>query len=471
MWLLLAACDAPPDRRPTDGAPPPPDSSAPSTPVPHSAAPTAGPLVFDGPPPRSLVVLSLDTARKDRFSPWDREGRDLTPFLAARMAEGVVLDDLTHCSNWTVGSSACLFWGASLVDRAPLVGMMPILGNDNRLVAPVPDAPGLAHALTDAGFETMLVTANTWFGLAHGSVRGFTRYFPATHRPASLVWSAAAAGLDLDPLDAPSYLHLHFFEPHDPYLPPASYLPAGLPDPGVPLDTDWAQDRARAQFAAMPPEQQDAVVANMRARYDAEMRWFDDQVREIWADLDARGLLDDALVLFVTDHGEAQYESGYFGHAYYLPPAENDAVAFFWAKNLRPGVVTTPQVSIDLAPTILDLFGVPIPPETTGHVLGREPPRSHRTSFTDAFAGPVNAVRQGDHLMQFSWTSPTPVRVCDLRTDPDCVVDRYDPAAPTDRDRALWSLLAPEVRAVEPWVAADVRVPAGPPWPTELSAR
>jgi arylsulfatase len=466
MWLLLAGCTGP--QATPDGRPPPPHSSVATT---HSASEPDGVLRFDGPPPRNLVVLSLDTARKDRFSPWDREARDLTPFLAARMAEGVVLDDVTHCSNWTVASSACLFWGADLLERAPSVGMVPILGGDNRLLQEVPDAPGLAHSLSDAGFETMLVTANSWFGLQHGSVRGFERYFAAPGRPASGVWQAAVTGIEQDALDGPFYLHLHFFEPHEPYLPPASYLPAGLPDPGVPLDTALAQNLAQQQFAGMPPAQQDAVVANMRARYDAEMRWFDDQLSEIWADLDARGLLDDALVMFVTDHGEAQFEKGYFGHAYFLPPAENDAVAFFWARTLQPGAVSTPQVATDLAPTLLDLLGVPIPPSMTGQVLGRDAPRDHRTSFTDAFAGPVNAVRQGDHLMQFLWLGASAVHVCDVAADPECLVERYDPAAPTARDRELWRLLEPQIRATEPWVAGDVRVADGPPWPSELSSR
>lgn len=471
MWLLLTGCTGP-DRRPDDGPRPPVDSAPAGTATTGHSATDDGPLRFDGPPPRNLIVLSLDTARKDHFSRWDRERRDLTPFLAARMAEGVVLDDLTHCSNWTVASSACLFWGASLVDRAPSVGMVPILGRDNRLLQEVPDAPGLAHALTDAGYETLLATANPWFGELHGSVRGFTRYAPLGGRSATDVWATVQGGIDADPLDTPFYLHLHFFEPHDPYLPPASYLPADLPDPGLPLDSGPAQDVARARFASLTSEQQDALVANFRLRYEAEVRWFDDQLGAIWADLDARGLLDDALVVFYTDHGEGMYEHSYFGHAWFLPPAENDAVAFFWARNLRPGVVAEPHVSIDLAPTILDTLGVAAPAGTTGQVLGREAPRRFRTAFTDAFGGPVNAVREGDLLLQFVWLGSPTVHVCDVVHDPDCLVERYDPAAPSAEARRLWSLLEPEVRAVAPFVAGDDRVPDGPPWPAELmSAR
>lgn len=463
MWWWLA-CHGPDGAK--GGGPGSDTDPAPA----HSAfPPTEGPLRFRGAPPRNLVVLSLDTARKDHFSRWDPLRRDLTPFLEARMAEGVVLDDLTHCSNWTVASSACLFWGASLVDAAPSVGMVPILGPTNTLLEEVPDHPGLAHALTDAGYETLLSTANPWFGLAHGSVQGFTRYFPGSSMSAEALWAATTVGLDNDPVAAPFYLHLHFFEPHDPYLPDPAFLPATMPDPGVPLDTNAAQEDARALFPTMTPEQQAALVDNFRLRYAAEFAWFDAQIAEVWDGLDARGLLDDALVVFVTDHGEALYEKEYFGHAYYLPPAENDAVAFFWAKNLVPGVVAEPHVSVDLAPTLLDLLGVPVPATMTGQVLGRDAPRTHRTAFTDAFAGPVNAVREGDLMLQFSWQIPaSPVFVCDTRADPDCLRNRYDPSAPSASDRHLWSLLEPEIRAVEPFVAPDPRVPGGPPWPPEL---
>ena len=64
-------------------------------------------------------------------------------------------------------------------------------------------------------------------------------------------------------------------------------------------------------MTAPPP----AATETMRKLYDAELRYTDDALAELFALLDEAGLLGDAVVAVVADHGESLGENGYyFGH-------------------------------------------------------------------------------------------------------------------------------------------------------------
>ena len=52
--------------------------------------------------PKNLLVISLDTTRRDRLSFF---GVDTTPNLEAAFSNGVILEDHRSCSNWVPPSA------------------------------------------------------------------------------------------------------------------------------------------------------------------------------------------------------------------------------------------------------------------------------------------------------------------------------------------------------------------------------
>ena len=102
--------------------------------------------------------------------------------------------------------------------------------------------------------------------------------------------------------------------------------------------------------------------------YDKSLNWSDRLVGALVAEIDARGLLDETLIVIASDHGEAFQEHGTEGHARNLY-GEVTRVPFVIAFPFRldPGIVVTRQVSnVDIWPTILELAGMPAMEDVDG---------------------------------------------------------------------------------------------------------
>jgi arylsulfatase A-like enzyme len=100
-----------------------------------------------------------------------------------------------------------------------------------------------------------------------------------------------------------------------------------------------------------------------------------------------------------------------------------------------------------LAATLLDLHGVQLPEEVEGLPIGRAPADRARFQFSVARQGVLQAVIQGDHKLHYAWDDGA-LQLYDRRADPGEANDLSE--TEPDRVAELWSLLAPEVEALDP---------------------
>lgn len=99
------------------------------------------------------------------------------------------------------------------------------------------------------------------------------------------------------------------------------------------------------------------------ALYYDEITRLDSNVGKVIAELEQQGVADNTLILFISDNGRpfpgaktTMYDSG----------IKTPLIAR-WPKTIRRGITSDSLVSsVDLAPTILQLAGVPIPPTVQG---------------------------------------------------------------------------------------------------------
>jgi arylsulfatase A-like enzyme len=418
----------------------------PSNTLPHGPKTDTFPQ-FYGEVPTNILMISMDTFRRDNMGRYDPDF-DSTPFLTGLAAGGVALDNHTTCSNWTFAGMSCTLQGRYNEES----GFTPKLTATGQL--PWPEDTFLAgHLKQQFGMVSVASSTNGWFDEEWGMTQGYDESFHPRNGSAYGAYSegrdALLARLDETDGETPWFLHVHLIEPHVPYLAPESYEVAEPNLEPIPWDLtekDDHYDLTRSIWPDLDPETQDLVETHLRIKYRAELSYMDDQIQDMIADLERRGLLEDTLVVFWTDHGEQFWEHGYQSHAYTLFREENDGIALFWAKNIVPAAWTGPTTSIDIAPTLLSLLGGEVPEMMTGVPLGEADDDRARFAFTIARVGAIQSVRQGDLKLIFSWSGG--LRMFDLSTDPGELNDLYDPTDP--RVLALWALLEPHVALAGP---------------------
>lgn len=202
LVAVVLGCAAPPEVPPRPAAP---EADTAVDTAPTSFAPHSVLRDRDG-PARHVVMLSIDTLRRDAVTPAS------APFLTGLAARGLSLERHRSCSNWTVASMMCALSGRSTVD----------LGFHPMTLDPLPDAlEFLPDLLRDRGYAGRMVTGNELLVAENRLTDGYDEVVLAKSQPASVIVDRGLELLDgLRSGDAPWVLHLHFMDPHAPYDPP-----------------------------------------------------------------------------------------------------------------------------------------------------------------------------------------------------------------------------------------------------------
>ena len=303
-------------------------------------------------PRPNVVVYLVDALRADRLGPYGCE-RPLSPRLDAMAADGIVFTDVVAQSSWTKAAVASIFTG--MWPRAHGVN-----GPDDRLPDGMATLPELLHA---AGYDTAAVVANAYVGRPFGFARGFDHFEFIDHENgrSEVLHERAAAWLDArrgDP--APFFLYVHTIDPHAPYAPPPDLRRTFAPeveDPSV------GRVETVRGLVLGTVQATDDLGRDLRALYDAEVAANDRSLGLLLDELDRLGELDDTVVIFTSDHGEAFGEHDTWTHGldlYHEVLAIPLVIRLPRALGAGQRVADTVQ-HIDLLPTVLGLTGTPPP--------------------------------------------------------------------------------------------------------------
>lgn len=318
------------------------------------------------PTPRHLVLISLDTTRADHMGFYGNP-RVATPHLDRLAAESIVLDDLMTVAPTTLASHASLFTGTyPQTHGVPRNGFL--LDESNLTLAEMLAAQGFSTA----GFAASFALSGRFRidqGFAHYDER-FEREAGAAgrmqnERSAASVTDAVIGYLDRNPVPERLFLFVHYFDAHSPYAAPAPY--ETMYDPrgreGLPGWFEVAQDCWHRGGGKTPDGER------LAAQYAAEISYLDEHVGRLLDDLRRRGILDDALVVVTSDHGESLWDRPEcFDHGWLTYQQTMHAIGV-----LRlPGAagagrrIPTLAANIDLLPTMLELLELPASPDVEG---------------------------------------------------------------------------------------------------------
>src|SRR5262249_44792124 len=99
----------------------------------------------------------------------------------------------------------------------------------------------------------------------------------------------------------PIHLYFHCMEPHAPYLPPEPYRATFARDAPPGMSAEAAND---ALIGYHWKDLDADGVAYLASLYDGEVAALDADLRGLFAALETRGLLANAVVVVTSDHGE-----------------------------------------------------------------------------------------------------------------------------------------------------------------------
>ena len=278
------------------------------------------------------------------------------------------------------------------------------------------------------------------------------------------------------PAKQPLFLFMGLPNPHIPFDAPEPY--ASMYDPeSLPLPPTF-----RAGLANKPPQHlgykrhgrkedfedlDEAALRRVTALYYGSISLVDAQVGKVMAALAERGMLEDTVVAFLSDHGELLGHFGMLIKSIDEYPMLYD-VGLHVPLIIRPPggeagrVVDEPVELVDLAPTLLSCAGLEVPPEMQGTsqrsaLFGGEPARRE---YVFAESGPVKMVR-GERYKLVHYPGQPYGELYDLQRDPHEADNRFDdPDLASQRERLTRALLDRLIDAEGPLHGDSQRGPA-----------
>ena len=302
----------------------------------------------------NFLLITIDTLRPDRMSCYGAP-RETTPRMDEIAREGTVFEHAFAQRNSTWASLATIMTSLYPVQHGVRHNGL-LLKNDHLTVAEVLQQQGYVCAAV----YTNAVTQN-W--------EGFQFRYPIFEDPVDhRATMAANKWLDAHG-NRKFFMWLHYFAPHADYSPPPEFNKFTDPAYRGPIDGSKRSlsDAMLKRFEPSPDDLKQLVDL-----YDGELLYIDHEVGKVVDKLKALGIYDKTLVMISSDHGEELYEhDAYIGH---------DASVYDTALRVPliarlPNVVPAGKMDSTLvqhttiAPTMLELAGVPIPGDFVGKSL------------------------------------------------------------------------------------------------------
>jgi membrane-anchored protein YejM (alkaline phosphatase superfamily) len=366
---------------------------------------------------KHVVLIIVDSLRADRMQVYGYP-RPTTPFLAELVQTG-------RMKKVEAAFSTCSESFCGITSTLAAREFRDISARTYQL----------QDVLRDEGYQTwFLLSGNhsAWNGLPHFYHAADATFFDGaqTERYTMDDDRLVLEGLERVPAaspERPAFFYVHLMSTH--------YLGVQFPESHVFTQPDDQVSPGLEPYKILP-------LLNKPDRYDDKVRQADGIIRQLFEALRAKGYLDDAMVVVTGDHGEGLGER-HWAHGWNLynediripmllydaPPARYPDLSF--------------ATQVDIAPTILDRLGLPIPDSWEGQSLLA--PRRKRFTYHQTYFVPNRFAvlyRRDDALFKFIATPQYGTEeLYDLRRDRG-EVHNLVPEQP-----ALASLLRGKVRA------------------------
>lgn len=225
----------------------------------------------------------------------------------------------------------------------------------------------------------------------------------------------------------PGFWYLSFTHPHPPLTPPAAYLDMYRDvDTGAPVVGEWScqshqmpkrMNNRLIEFEHFSPTE----VREIRRAFYALCTHIDHQIRVVIGTLREEGLLDNTVIMFLSDHGDMLGDHGLWAkRLFYESSARIPMILVGTADDERVGVRQTDDRLValqDVMPTLLDLAGVDCPDVDGFSMIG---PQRRETLYGEYGGGDetTRMLHDGRYKLIY-YAAGNRRQLFDLREDPD----------------------------------------------------
>jgi arylsulfatase A-like enzyme len=343
------------------------------------------------PPKRNVLLVVVDTLRADHLGCYGYP-RATSPWLD-RFAAGAVRFERTYTAWPETSESMAAMLSGTWCQTNGVVAATP--------QAIAPELELLPETLRANGWRTGAFVMNEVLARRYRFDQGSERYVEVYRKednPQELNETQLACDFLREHASEPFFVWVHYIEPHAPYEPrvPERFTADPWWD-GTRKVSFVPPDPAYEPLGALPAVSRVAgrdELACYVARYDSEIVDVDAKIGMLLRRLDELGLAEKTIVALVADHGEGFGEHDYYWHGL-VPWDETAHVPLaIRAPGFAPGVAAQLTSTIDLAPTLLELLGLPSSPHHEGRSLVeqlRDPSRiDERAIFTESGRDPAS---------------------------------------------------------------------------------
>ncbi len=355
--------------------------------------------------PPSIVLIDLGTLRADRLGAWGYE-RASTAAIDELAAKSVRFD-------WAFAQAP----EPAAAHASLLTGLYPtthgMVGPTSKLAE---DTPTIATLLAEAGYATAAFTDGGYLSAGSGLLNGFEHQTNVEGGGFARGAEAALAWIMEQPSERPFFVLIHGEDLRAPYG-----WPEVLNDPyfktlwnePIPAGFDPTPQGLAAMRAEDPDDERHAkTVELLRALYDTSLHRLDQSIGAFSSGLRGKGGLPNTVIVFAGAHGENFGERGELLHDALLPSSVRVPLLLTLpaAGDDQAQIETTRTIEhavemVDVAPTLLDLAGAPIPANLQGDSLtpllvGLSFPRYFAFSEAGGDDGPRAATLEGWQLLR-----------------------------------------------------------------------
>jgi arylsulfatase A-like enzyme len=304
--------------------------------------------------PRAVVFVTLDTTRADHLGCYGY-ARPTSAFVDRLAREGVLFERAYSPASHTAPSHASIFTALYPAQHGVIV-------NGQGFPAPGPAGARpsyttLAELFSAAGYRTAAFTSVAFLkgltrGFSHVDLGGGRSYRQADATvQATLQWTHGLRASDH------FFVWIHLYDAHGPSRAPARHLAA----------LQFASPAAEAAFAGeawtkwgVPRSyfKNAADLAGRYQKYDAEIRFADEQLAMLFEDLHSTARNRGTLWVVTADHGEGLGNHSHWGHGRLLYDEQLHVPLIFSGNGLPAGVRDASLVRlVDVMPTFAALLG------------------------------------------------------------------------------------------------------------------